>query len=249
MHLRRIPITREQLSCIPLDERQLFVVAGHALNEINVLDKLAYLGTLSHLGRDLQGQANAVQAFVLVRVLAGKVSETWEFLQKAYFRTQISKTYTPLLDEEANGALRELKNYFGRKNTVNKVRNEFAFHYDKKHGSAEIPAHATTNDMSIYLPQNSSRPGHALFYYADFLVNKALTDAIDAMDPDAALTSLVTELRDLVISVNKFLVGLIYQIMILRIGQASLHGTAEDIEINDIPSASEKSLPFFIQFP
>ena len=248
MKVRRIPITKQQLSGIPPDERAILVLAGHVLNEINVIDKLTYLCSQSIQSSDWIGKANAMQSFVLVRVLCGKLDEAWAMLQKAYFRTKVSHTYNTVLDQEAQASLAALKSYFSKSNDISRVRDEFAFHFDKKHALAEVPEDATDEDMSMYLPHNG-RAGHSLLYFADFLMNRSLMDAINADAPALSLESLLLELRAAVVHLNKFLLGLIYAVITLRIDKLSLEGTAREVDVGHVPSSRRKSIPYFVDIP
>ena len=122
MQLRRISLSREHLEAIPEADRQLFVLVGHALNEVNTLDKLAYLSSLAQEATvDWMQTANSAQTFILVRVLAGKLNEAWEGMQKSYFKTRLSTLYDDHLSESEAAALKRLKKYFGRsKESLNK---------------------------------------------------------------------------------------------------------------------------------
>jgi len=118
LHLRCITLTVAQLRRIPEKERALLVVLGHAVNEVNTLDKLAYLSALALDQPRWQAQATAAQTFTLARVLVGKLNEGWEAIQAGYFKTRLSQTYARLADAEALAALGRLKKYFGRKNLL-----------------------------------------------------------------------------------------------------------------------------------
>ncbi len=248
MKVRRITISKQQLGCIPPDERAMLVLSGHVLNEVNVIDKLTYLCSQSVQSNDWVSKANAMQSLVLVRVLCGKLDEAWAMLQKAYFRTKVSQTYDGTLDQEAQQALDALKSYFSKSNDISRVRDEFAFHFDKKHALAEVPDDATDEDMSMYLPHNG-RVGNSLFYFADFLMNRSLMDAINAKAPAMSLESLLRELRSAVVDLNKFLLGLMYSVITLRIDKASLDGSATEVDVGHVPSSTRKAMPYFVEIP
>ena len=248
MKVRRITITQQQLGCIPPDERALLVLAGHVLNEVNVIDKLAYLCSQSIQSTDWIGKANAMQSFVLVRVLCGKLDEGWAMLHKAYFRTKVSQAYEDKLDQEAKESLASLKSYFSKSNDISRVRDEFAFHFDKKHALAEVPADAIAEDMSMYLPHNG-RAGHSLFYFSEFLMNRSLMDAINIKAPALSLQSLFGEVRAAVEDLNKFLLGLMYSVINVRIDKASLEGAETEVEVGHVPSSRRKAIPYFVDIP
>ena len=69
------------------------------------------------------------QSFIIARLLAGRLWEGWELIRKAYFSTRLSLAIESKLPDDTLEALGKLKKYFGKKNIIDILRNEFAFHY------------------------------------------------------------------------------------------------------------------------
>ena len=126
------------------------------------------------------------------------------------------------------------------------VRNQFAFHFDVGHAGTDVPQDSTAEDLSIYLHE---RPGACLFYYADYLMNKALMDAISPEDPSQALGLLLKDLRPLIVDLNEFGLGILHSILDQRVGREALQDSGSLVNASGTPSARRKSLPYFIQLP
>lgn len=234
----------EQLRNIPDDERSLVVVLAHALNEINTLNKLVFLCAQFDGEPRWIAQAQAAQVFILARPLVGKVYEAWTVLQRGYFGSKVSKTYTSLLEESACESLRYLKSYFGRKNTLNDVRNNFAFHYSLEHAKTSIPDSSSPDDMATYLHETH---GNSLYYFAEYLMNKALIDTISPEDPEAALGTLLQEMSAAISHLNEFVQGLLFVVFDKHIGQETPRQLVHTIDLGQVPKSSAIRIPFFFE--
>lgn len=252
MKLHHLTLTIEQLRNIPDAERALFVLLAHALNEINSLNKLLFLSSRVDDLPMIKAHAQLTQGLMLARVLHGKLSELWAVLVKGYFGTKLSQKYLPLLDAPAAAGLTALKRYFGPSNVVNTVRNEFAFHYSLIQAITSIPDDTPPEELAIYLHESD---GSSLYYFAEFLMRKALLEAItpgdhsDAVDGAGASRSLnrfFTEMSAMVEAVNAFSQGFIFLVIDSHIGRDALLATARDIEVGDVPESDDAQIPFFI---
>ncbi|MCR5886117.1 hypothetical protein LRS03_25990 [Rhizobacter sp. J219] len=195
-----------QLRSIPEVERALVVVLAHALNEINALNKLAFMSTRFSPEPTWLAHAEAAQTFILVRPLAGKLNEAWEAMQRGFFKTKLAKEYERDLEASATESLVFLKGYFGRKNAVNVVRNNFGFHYSLEHAKTAIPDEALPDDLAVYLHETN---GNSLYYFAEYLMTKALIEEISPLKPDEALERLLTEVSTVIDHLNEFVQGLL----------------------------------------
>jgi hypothetical protein len=101
MQLHRIKLTQAQLDAVPEQERVLMVLLAHAANELNTLTKLFHFCSTQKAPTPIEEQARNAQALVLARVLAGKLYECWELLQRAFFGARLSQTYEPEFDINA----------------------------------------------------------------------------------------------------------------------------------------------------
>jgi hypothetical protein len=236
--------TLEQLRGIPDAERSLVVVLAHALNEINTLNKLLFLCTRFDQTPTWLAHAQAAQAFIVARPLVGKLNEAWSVLQKGYFGTKLSMAYSEFLEASATEALRFLKAYFSRSNLVNAVRNNFAFHYSLDHAKTEIPDEATSDDLATYAHETN---GSSLYYFAEYLMGKALMETLSPSDPEAALGTLLDEMSKVIENLNEFVQGLMYVVLDKHIGAEVIRQSFRDLELGAVPQSADIRIPVFFE--
>ena len=244
MNIQRINITIEQLRQIPDHERALIVVLAHALNEVNVLNKLIFLCTNFDIEPRWKAHAHASQAFVLARLLIGKLNEAWDAIRKGYFGSQLSKKYANCLEPSATKALNDLKTYFGRKNLLYEVRNNFSFHYSLEHAATTIPDDTPTDDLTIFLHETQ---GNSLYYFAEYLMSKALIDSISPNDPESALNTLLTEMSTVVDCLNEFVQGLLFVVLDNHIGEDVLRQSVKEIDLGIVVRSIDVRIPYFFE--
>jgi len=242
MQLQRLTFTVEQLRGIPKEERSLIVLLCHALNEINALNKLLFFCTQIDPEPRWMAHCHAAQAFMLARPLVGKLNEAWNVVQKGYFASKLSITYSSLLEPVAVEALNYLKSYFGRKNLVNQVRNNFSFHYSLEHAKTSIPGDSTPDDLSTYLHETD---GNSLYYFAEYLMSKALIDAISPSDPEAALGKMLEEMTSVIRHLNEFVQGLLFVVLDKFIGEGVIRNSVQTMELGSVPQSVNIRIPCF----
>lgn len=237
--------TIEQLRSIPDAERSLIVVLSHALNEINTLNKFLSLSIQFDKEPAWLSNVQAAQAFMLARPLVGKLHEAWVVFHKGYHCTKISVIYNDLLDPSEIDSLNFLKAYFNRKNLINEVRNNFAFHYSLSHAGTSIPEDSTPDDLAIYLHESN---GNSLYYFAEYLMNKALMEALVPDAPTEALGALLNEMSAVIANLNKLVQGLMFAIFGKHIGTEEIRQAFGDLELGPVSKASDVRIPVFLEF-
>ena len=217
-------------------ERALFLLLGHAINEVNVLNKLFYLSNNYVEGDKWRQHAHLTQGLILARALVGKLSEGWNLLGEGYFGTHLSKTYDKLLNPEAVQALDSLKKHFGRKSIIRDVRNGFAFHY-----SFNEIANLKVNDLDesellLYMGENN---GNTLFYGSEYVVNLAIMQSIDSSNFTMAFEALVDETQSVVAWFNEAAQGIMAEIAEIYLRRRDGTVASEEIDIGAQPYAED----------
>ena len=83
MELYRVILAKSNLAALPQAERSLFLLLGHASNEINVLSKLILMVMRKDAPpSEIANNVEAGQVCVLLRVLVGQLHEAWELFRK-----------------------------------------------------------------------------------------------------------------------------------------------------------------------
>ncbi|HEX8398352.1 MAG TPA: hypothetical protein VF644_13050 [Pyrinomonadaceae bacterium] len=190
MKITTLEISKVEFDKIDESERIFYIIIGHLSNEITTLEKLLFLSiTFSDTNKTL-GSINASQSLLIARLIAGKVSEGWELLQKAFFASKVSKVVEPDLSVEGRNALAELKRYFGKENLIRKLRNEFSFHYSPENVRKQLPSVKDIEELEICVTEKDE----PFFVYSEELITKAILEEIDKSDYEKALDKLFAEI-------------------------------------------------------
>jgi hypothetical protein len=244
MIIRRITLTPESLSALPNDERALLHVVGHALNEMNVVLKLFLLASNYDFEPPVVRHAQLCQTMVLSKLLVGKVHEIWMVLQKGYFGTGLSKTYMTDLEPEHLDALKSLKKYFGRKNLIESVRNQFAFHYSLEHGTPSPALDTPPEALAIYF---GTTVGNSLYQFAEQSIGMAMLHTIDASDPQSAYDRLFMETREVAFWLDTVGQGILFSILERHTSLTSRAEELASIDLGAVPQSTNVRIPFFFE--
>jgi len=107
-------------------------------------------------------------------LLAGKLWEGWELIRKTYFSTKLSLSIESKLPDDTLEALGKLKKYFGKKNIIGSLRNEFAFHYDAQRVRAQLSLAEETDTWKIYVAETED----VFFQLSENIVSSPMLGAL-----------------------------------------------------------------------
>ncbi len=241
MAIYRTKLKKETLQKLEPKERSLFFVLAHFANEINALQKFVLWSgrRLSDENAALSGQITLMLMFI--RLLAGKLHEANELLNKKFYGTKISSMYNGSLSEEAQTALKEIKQYFRRKNVIDYARNDFAFHYSPNEMDMVLPQ-VLENELEVYIQNDGS--ANNLFYFAEVLANKALLQTINSEIDQASYETLINEVTRVTHLFTIVSESLIMEF--LRRNQVDIwDGTSQEVSIADLPPFDSIIIPWF----
>jgi hypothetical protein len=122
-------IAVSKLKSMPPDELAVFVMFGHIANELSMLSRLAIFAINYPADQSARHSYHTAQAMMIMKTLGGKAHAGWEFAGKAFFAGNVGKKYGSELSKEAEEANQNLRKYFGKKNIIGELRNQFAFHH------------------------------------------------------------------------------------------------------------------------
>jgi hypothetical protein len=97
MVLTKVRVSRQQLNAIPRKERIFFIQIGNLLNDLNIFQKLIFISG-KHTEDILERRGRNLQALLFVRILAGKLWEAWQLLERDFFGAKLSQQYESSLD-------------------------------------------------------------------------------------------------------------------------------------------------------
>lgn len=187
-----IQLDKNKLLLLPEDERTLYFSLGHSANEINAFAKMLYWASNGLARNEAEQRGREMLELLFIRLLAGKLNESWLLLERKYFGAALSKKYDPKFDDVAKNDLQQLRRYFGTENACNKIRNNFAFHYSPEELAAMLPE--VSDELHVYLERDAA-PNN-LFAFSETLMSQALLTLLKSLDEHKSLDNLVGELFD-----------------------------------------------------
>ena len=213
MKIRRIHLPKDEVAKMATPDRDFLLLAGHMQNEINSIHKI--FSWCLHSGESqgdssIKSLANGAQGMIYARVLTGKLCEAWEAVGKAWFGTKLSQRLEPKLHPVAREASTKLKAYFGRSNTIHRVRNSFAFHYSATEVGSSWESVADDLTFEVIL---GGTVGNNLYLGAELAANAALLRALDPVDPEQGLRVFFDEMQSTAANFTDFLEGAIMVIL------------------------------------
>lgn len=235
MQLHKISITKTKLKSISEDEQIFFVQITNFLNDINILQKLVVFSN-KEVEDDTVRKAQNSQSFFILSILAGKLWEGWQLLQK---NSKLLRTYEPLLDSIGKESLKNLRKYFSKDNLINHVRSKFAFHYDSDEIKNEIQETSEDTVFELFLSENQ---GNCLYYMSNVLVSSAILSSIDKSDALKALDRFFFEILEETKMFHSF-----YNSCLVSIAEKHLEKKYENVEIPEPPDIREVWLPYFVK--
>jgi hypothetical protein len=237
-----VPVTKAQLDSIPEDARVFFVQAGRLHNELMWLQKLILASQQRETTNEILTAMQTYQALMLTRLLAGKLWEGWDLLNRSYFGAKLSQRYEQRLPRVGQEAIAALKKYFGQKALMYDVRNQFAFHYLPERIRA-ILTDLDEPSLKFYLSEQS---GNTFFQFSETVVNIAMLEDIQKGDYKAALEKLMDQVgkvaRDFIDFCDSW-IGLVLQDYFPEISSLD---ELEKVTLSDLPKVGDIGLSYFI---
>jgi hypothetical protein len=241
MLIHKIPVVKAKLDVIPERERVLFVLLGHFLDEISILNKLLLFANVQP-EVDVMRKAHTTQSLLIARIFIGKLLEGWQMLQRDFFGTALSKQYEPKLQSPGDLALANLKRYFGKSNLLQDIRNNFGFHYSSDQVKQQLATLEASYKSEIYL---ASDYANSLHWACGEMVSYAMLNTVGVADPQQALNRIVEDLSKVSDWFFDFCGSCISIIVEQYFGKDLRELNAEEIDISEPASLETITLPYF----
>lgn len=243
MKLFQVTIAREDFDKIPEDERTLLILLGHVANELNVLARLFHWSSSAEDTSAIEEKGNNTLIFTVIRIFTGKLHEAWQLLTKAFFSSNMAKSYEQEMSDEDKEHLNELKQYFSKKNLIATVRNGYAFHYTPDQVSSSYSSVPVTEELHIYLGDTDL---NSLYYFADAITNRALLHAINPGDHGAAMEQLRVDTTRIHAAFFHVISALIVIGVKRHLGQTLEELDTVEVEIKPALDSEAVRIPFFV---
>jgi hypothetical protein len=240
----RVPISKAQLRSIPEDERNLLLLASHAVNQLSTLRKILVFSLNYKSASELENTLSAAQSQTILRFLFGALAEAWEMVKRPIVQKLIGRDYAQLIEPQGRAAYEELKRHFAHSNLLHKLRNTIAYHHPKAHELAAAFADVPEDEDWAWYP--SETINNSFYLASDMVISAGAMRESGETDPAKAFGKIM----DIVVSVSNdmtdFFLSLMRAIVVRYLGANIMSpepGTG--IQIAEAPNLYEFSIPFF----
>ncbi len=156
----RIPISKQQLRAIPVDERNLLLLTSHAVNQLSILRKILVFSLNYESDSEIENTLSAGQSQTILRFLFGALAEAWEMVRRPINQKLIGKDYVGVIEADGVAAYDELKKHFGDSSLLHKLRNTIAYARVAAGNSmtqwADIVAKVSNRGATIFPPEGKT---------------------------------------------------------------------------------------------
>jgi hypothetical protein len=172
MKIYKLDLTKRKLAALSAEERRALLLLGHAINEINVLQKLILMHRRTPAPHKIVERLEAGQSLIFARILIGKLHEAWElFKVRVQAVSHLRSKYVIRSDTARCALLARLNKHFGGGSPLTAIRNRLSFHYTDKTNLVEdnFKHLSDTEPWEFYLAETMGNS----FYWASELVTTA----------------------------------------------------------------------------
>jgi len=173
MKIAAYDLPSKKLWSLPEADRNLLFSLMLAHNELSTLNKLLMYSIKTTLDDALGEATHIAQTFTILKLLAGKLHETWKLVTK-YYTNKLDKRYDLSADIKAKEAFRALTAYFKGNNVIKVIRDNAAFHYSGFDYGKALKELAD-GEEKVYLAQH---PANTLYYVGEAVNWRALIQKI-----------------------------------------------------------------------
>lgn len=243
MKVHSLVVSGKVLKSMPIDDQIHVVQLSHLANSVSILQKLlAYTYKKSDI--DLVWKANIAQGSLVGRMLGGVIVEGWKVLGPFLSSTR-GREVAPKFSDKGQKYMKSLVSYLGKPNPIKKLRNKFAFHFDRKAIENELELVADNRAYHLYL---GAHQGNSLFYLAEEIVGDAMINVVGSMKDEEDARTVLTQIYEDLVYLARWMLQVTHEIVAL-ITLQHMPGTTmsdlEEIEVPDGPRIDEVSVPYF----
>jgi hypothetical protein len=121
LDILRLPMTKDILGKMTPDERGLFLLLGHASNQVNALWKVVIIATNDTPENLIDQRVSGAQTQIFARLTIGAMHEAWLLIERGLLKSKANREWVSSLDHEAQAGLDRLKKRFGVSNPLSAI--------------------------------------------------------------------------------------------------------------------------------
>lgn len=245
LKIARVALPKEQLQKLTVAERSLFLLLGHASNQINTLWKLVIVLTNDGAKDLVEQKVSAAQTQIFVRLLIGIMREALKLIEKRFLASPLGKEYVPRLSPQATEALGRLKKRFSARDKFVVIRDNFAFHHptpDDMEAAFQLAVKSDGDDTDWCMYVQDALL-NSFFFVSDHVLVHGMANAMGETDVNEAHRKLLGDIAPIANDLSTFAFGFAEAIFRKYFGELNATLVAE---IKDAPNIEDLRLPWFV---
>lgn len=243
MQILETEIRKEEFTRLSESEQVLLFQFGHACNEITYLINLLRI-TFDSNAEGLNKTIMRSRSMIVVRILVGKIFESWRMIERDFFNSKLSKDMEKTISQKGKESLDDLKEYFGKRNLMSDIRNNYSFHYSSAQFTATMSAIDGKQKFKLFLSKEKS---NCLYAFAEDFITLSMMNKVNNSDFASGMDQIVSDAINVGLSMITFLTYTLSDVLILRIGKRWKEFPQVMHEIEPEYSFGEFSLPSFFR--
>lgn len=241
MRIFKGTLDKQALLAVPERERRLFLACAHFQNELNILHRAVVWSSDFTSNNEAMRSGQLAMTLFYVRLMAGKLHEAWKAFGKLMFSSPETIALQASLSPRGREALKRLKKYFGGRNLIAGIRNDFAFHFTPE--ALEDQLRKTEEPLSLYVENKTGV--NTLVYFAEVLATFAISDRADSRGLEMGLDAVVREVGEIggeFVSLSDSLL----HVLLTRFGAEVWQGAASEVELPPLKQFDSVEMPWFV---
>ena len=240
----KIPITKNQLRAIPTDDRNLLLLASHAVNQLSTLRKVMIFSLNYEFENPLENTLSAGQSHILLRFFFGAMAESWEMVKRPINQKLIAKDYHDDLGDRGKEVYDRLKKHFSRSNLLHNLRNKIVYHYPEAPELQAAFEDVPEDEDWAWYPSDTIN--NSFYLASDFVISSGilrLTGETDTQKAFEKIMGIVVPVSDDLIDLFLFLMRAIIS---RHLGEAMVvPAPGSGTKIENAPDLYSVAIPFF----
>ena len=250
LDILRLEMTKDILDKMTSEERGLFLLLGHASNQVNALWKVVIVTLNDTPENPIEKRMSGAQTQIFIRLTIGAMHEAWLLIERALLKTKTGRDFALSLDAEAGAGLDRLKKRFGVSNPLAAIRNNFAFHHptvEQMEAAYQLAAKADSEEIDWSIFFNRALL-NVFFFVADFVVIHGVMDILKETDVNEAHKKLLNPLADIAADISEVTFGFAKLMFQKHINDKELVMTVV-AKVANAPDIGDLRLPFYVETP
>jgi hypothetical protein len=244
VEIYRVPISKAELRSIPVTERNLLLLASHAVNQLSILQKLLVF-SLNYKGASkIEDTLSAAQSQTILRFLFGALAETWEMLKRPTNQKLIGQDYGDLIEPDGRAAYEALKKHFGESNLLHRLRNTIAYHHPSFHELEAAFEDVPEDEDWAWYPSDTIN--NSFYLASDYVISAGILRATGETDTAKAFEKVMGMVVPVANELIDFCLYLMRAIVVRRLDPKCLSPQiGSGTKVVEVPNLYEVAIPFF----